>query len=408
MTQQLLTERRYDAVGGATIEWTPEGYALVTGAIARAGVLEYRRPDGTRRRELVTPAVLADAESRKTLAHKPISFMHPPGGTIKADTWRQYAEGEVLGEPVMNRDGIHLDGRVMLRSDRIISAVRNGIRQLSAGYDADIEMRSGVYTDPVTGAQEPYDAVQVARRYNHVAVVPAGRAGSTVALRLDAADDYAIHVDGTDDGAESSRPPGAEERSGDSGATSAETATGTTTPEETMKTRKLRIDGIDIELLVEQCDAIEAALKIRNDAADSTKVELEQVTRERDELKGEVAAIKVTAESQRLDEAEVQKRVDSRLELLDIAVGSGLKRDDVAKLSDGDVKRRVIGARFPELKLDGMTDGELAGAFRAAVADPRRNHAGEFARAAAEASASRNDAAQAVPSADDIYKRKEA
>ena len=57
-------------------------------------------------------------------------------------------------------------------------------RELSCGYICDLDETPGTYHG------QPYDAVQRRIRYNHVGIGPRnwGRAGSSVALRIDAAD----------------------------------------------------------------------------------------------------------------------------------------------------------------------------------------------------------------------------
>jgi hypothetical protein len=65
-----------------------------------------------------------------------------------------------------------------MRKDAI-EAARAGERQLSQGYQCDLREEPGTWNG------EAYDAIQLNRRYNHLAQVVAGRAGPECALKFD-------------------------------------------------------------------------------------------------------------------------------------------------------------------------------------------------------------------------------
>jgi uncharacterized protein len=154
---------------------TADGYLAADARIARTGiqiysgrevgkpemasVRVYRSPD-----EVFAPAAMA------SIAHKPITLDHP-AENVDASRWKGTAVGWT-GESVA-RDGSTIRVPMMVADASAIASVESGARQLSAGYTCDLQWGAGV-----TPEGEAYDAKQVGIRVNHVAIVPAGRAGS--------------------------------------------------------------------------------------------------------------------------------------------------------------------------------------------------------------------------------------
>jgi hypothetical protein len=72
-----------------------------------------------------------------------------------------------------------------------IEQVQRGVRQISVGYEAELDPTPGVWMG------QPYDAVQLNIRPNHVALVTIGRAGPECAIRLDQGDTMLdLEIDG--------------------------------------------------------------------------------------------------------------------------------------------------------------------------------------------------------------------
>lgn len=85
-----------------------------------------------------------------------------------------------LGEFVELADGDLVRAPLLLIDAPVIEAVkRDARRELSYGYDAEVVEEFGVFDG------EPYTHRQKDIRYNHVAVVPEGRAGPLVRMRID-------------------------------------------------------------------------------------------------------------------------------------------------------------------------------------------------------------------------------
>ena len=131
------------------------------------------------RREYRPPEEVFSERSIATLRGATVTDLHPVSRTVDAMTWRQLAVG-YAGEDI-RQDGIHVAGTLYVQDAETIARIEAGERpQVSLGYDQDLDLTPGI-----TPEGEEYDAVQRNISYNHIALVPRGRAGATVGLRLD-------------------------------------------------------------------------------------------------------------------------------------------------------------------------------------------------------------------------------
>ena len=158
---------------------TADGYLAASAHVARTGIQVYSghevgRSDLTQVRVYRPEAEVFDRASLETLANKPITVDHPPEG-VSAANWRKYAAGHLGGEIL--RDGDRIAVSLLLTDAAAITALEGGKQELSAGYDCALDWTSG--RTPAGGA---YDAVQRRIRFNHVALVAQGRAGSNVRI----------------------------------------------------------------------------------------------------------------------------------------------------------------------------------------------------------------------------------
>jgi len=150
--------------------------------VTRAGVLEYKRADGTTVRELRHPDEVFRPASLESLSAAPLTDLHPKE-MISPKNVRSLRVGHV-GEAV-RQDGHRVAATVTIEDEQIIALVERGERrEISCGYACAIDATPGVWDG------EHYDAVQRDIVYNHAALGPRnwGRAGSEVALRLDSGD----------------------------------------------------------------------------------------------------------------------------------------------------------------------------------------------------------------------------
>ena len=159
----------------------PGGCLLVEGVVARPGIYEYVMGDGTVRRELVPRDALWKVDSIETLARSPVTLEHPTE-MVTPENVRSYVHGDV-GEEVIEAKGGFVKIRMAIRTKEAMAATERGKIQLSPGYKVDILEESG--EDPEFGK---YDAIQIGREYNHVAIVDSARGGDVCLLRIDSAE----------------------------------------------------------------------------------------------------------------------------------------------------------------------------------------------------------------------------
>lgn len=172
--------RRFDYGQLGEIERTSQGFLKIPGFATRVGVFTYIGADGSVRRELRHPDDVMAPESLKTLKYAPVTIEHPPE-MVTPENVDEYRVGHTTERVEVNRDLVETD--FIVESQQAIDAIeRDGMRETSAGYQADIVEEKGDFN----GA--PYDFRQKNIRYNHVAIVRRGRAGPEVRLRLDSSD----------------------------------------------------------------------------------------------------------------------------------------------------------------------------------------------------------------------------
>lgn len=183
-------------VGSARVEQTPTGGLRVHAHVTRTGVLEYRLPDGSIRREYRPADEVFKADSLASLEDAPFTVEHPRG-LLTAQSVADHSVGHVRDA---KQDGAAVAATVVIQATRGLAAVRSGLREVSCGYACRTDETPGVTPDG-----EHYDAIQRDIVYNHVSLVPRGRAGASVRLRLDSNNDtsfdtgdFMIRIDGVD------------------------------------------------------------------------------------------------------------------------------------------------------------------------------------------------------------------
>lgn len=159
---------------------TGEGYVTARAKAVRSGVHEYRAYElgdaaiaaGFSRNDVVRvmrpESEVFATDSAATFSHVPVTVNHP-SELVDAANWKKYAVGEV-GSKVL-RDGEFLALDLILKDATAIAAYDGGMKELSAGYTAEIE-----FVDSAEG----YDAVMRNIRINHLALVDKGRANVSI------------------------------------------------------------------------------------------------------------------------------------------------------------------------------------------------------------------------------------
>jgi len=335
---------------------TPQGFLRVPAYVTRAGVLEYKRADGTTVRELRHPDEVFRPASLESLSAAPLTDLHPKE-MVSPKNVRSLRVGHV-GEAV-RQDGHRVAATVTIEDEQMIALVERGERrEISCGYACAIDATPGVWDG------EHYDAVQRDIVYNHAALGPRnwGRAGSEVALRLDSGDAmtataYGAPPERRDDG--TTDLPGGDAQ---------------------MDHVTIRVDELDVQVPKQWAQVIEKALKQRDDALtertkerDTAQGRLDALTKEHDEVKKQLTAA--------ADPARVDAAVHARATLLEQA----RKVLPAEHKFDGQTPRQIHEAVLTKLdaKLDlkGKSDEYVSARF---------DHAIESAPA--HASTGRNDA----------------
>jgi hypothetical protein len=321
---------RYDGSRLSKARRTPQGYIRVDGWLSKVGVQTYRQPDGTVRRELRHPDDVFSAASLATAdVGTPITIGHP--GLLDAHNTAQHRVGSLTKQG--RADGQRVATEFQVETADAIARVDSGeLCECSAGYTVDLDETPGVWEG------KRYDARQVNIVLNHVALLPRGhgRAGSDVGLRLDAAD--AVYCEDIAD------------------------------DEETMK-KKIRLDGVEIEVDANVADALDLAQRSRAEAEKALGA----------------AEAKAADLQKRLDAASdpkaLDERVAARVELVSQAQrvlgGEYTGAGKTARQVHEDVLKKVRS----DAKFDGRSDEYVAGAFESAVA---REDSGERAPGALE------------------------
>ncbi len=190
-------EARYDRGELQAAHRREDGTLLCSGYACREGVLEYVR-NGKVWREYVPLKTIQD--SAPGLARLTVTTPHPTENgepvEVTPENFAKYGAGDTDGTVIVG-DGGYTMVRLAVRRADGLEAIDAGTHELSPGYRARIDATPGVH--PVFGA---YDAVQVERRYNHLAIVPKARGGSSIRLRADsaAATTLIAHTDSTSGG----------------------------------------------------------------------------------------------------------------------------------------------------------------------------------------------------------------
>ena len=311
---------------GAIQKWsaTPQGGVCIMAAVTRVGVLTYRFKDGTTRRELRHPDEVLKEDSLRTLRLAPVTDMHPPPGTaVTPLNWKALAVG-VVSEAIAVEAGTHVVAPLVIQDAATIQLVDKGERrECSCGYHADLDETPGEYEG------EKYDAIQKNIRYNHVAIGPAGwgRAGPSVALRLDSGD--AIQDE---------------------------------TNEQERQAMKITIDGKEYEAGSPEAIAAEAALRAARDTAmgraDSLTSKVDSLTKELGEAKDPKAL-----------QARVKVRADLVMHARKAAGIKGVTFDEAAAeaLTDTDFMSKIIQLLDPAFKPEGKSPDYIRGAFETTI-----------------------------------------
>ena len=354
--------RRFDNIDHS--EWmttpferTTEGFLKGRAIVTCCGVFTYKRADGTLQRELRLPEEVFALATLESLKLKPVTLNHPTElvtpenadmlqvGSLGDNPSCTNQEYNGNGEPTDWKkltDGLNVAVDMIITKKDAIDAVINGKQGLSMGYTCDIEI-----AEPgSTWCGVEYDYIQRNIKYNHCAIVDAGRAGDNakIELRVDSADAVLEDKLVTKDGG-------------------------------TKMLKKINLDGIDYEAEESVIKALNTEKKRADDAVaelskfkeDSAK-ELSVMTAERDTQKERADKAEedlAKAKAEALDSTKLDEAVNARIELYKNAEKAGVEVKNDMK--DADIKKAVIAKVFPKANLDGKDSAYIDARYDATV-----------------------------------------
>ena len=340
--------QRFDNVAFKATK-TDEGFIRDSPIVGRTGILVYRNADGTERREYRPPEEAFKADSLASLMGKPITIGHKAFVTA-GNAAKVAPVGSVLSAGRQDGNAI--------RADIVIYNLDTDARELSCGYSLNLDETPGI-----TPEGEHYDAIQRNIVYNHVALVPQGRAGIA-----------RLNMDGSqiiDD-----------ERN----------------ENDMAEMTKIRLDsGIEYECAPEVKVEIE---KMRKDSAEAQK-EQDKLQAKFDaleaELKKEQEGRKADAEAHK---ANFDEAVKARVELLKVAEAHKVENAD--SMTDTEIKTAVIKAvRGDSINLDGKSADYIEAAYDMAKADVKQHEDGMAEQRKATQTHSEDGAQENNDAADD-------
>lgn len=163
------------SVGG--MKETGEGYLVATARVARTGVQHYLASElgdiaiqaGFKPTDMVrvmrSPEEVFATDSLQTITRLPVTVNHP-AENVTADNWSKLSVGEVGDAYSTEPEWIVVNP--MIKDKAATQAARTTHKEISMGYSAEIAS----YNDSAVA-----DFEMKTIRYNHLALVPKGRAG---------------------------------------------------------------------------------------------------------------------------------------------------------------------------------------------------------------------------------------
>lgn len=338
-----------DAVTVAGTRRTEDGYLIAEAKAVRTGIQLYLgdevgKPD-LKMVRVYRPAeeVFAD-KSLQSFTHAPVTVNHPDEA-VNAGNWKDLAVGEVSTAAKKDGDWVWLP--LILKDKDAIASVESGKRELSAGYECQLDWTPGTAPD---GQQ--FDAVQRNIKINHLAIVDSARAGSQARIG-DGAGNWGVSP-----------------------------VTSDQKPKEKIMTLKtVTVDGIPVEVtdqgaivittlqtrLVDAVAKITATETAHQTALAAKDADLAKKDAEIDTLKGKV-----------LSDADLDKKVQARADL--IAVAKTIAKDVKTEgLTDAGIRKAVVVAKIGDAAIAGKADAYIDARFDLLVEDAAKGAADPFA-----------------------------
>lgn len=350
-------------IGG--VKKTKEGYLVATARVARTGVQNYLaselgevatntgfQPGDVVRVNRPESEVFSD-KSLNTLTRLPATVDHP-AEQVASNNWSKYAVGDV-GDAYA-RDGEWIVVNPMIKDAGGVEAAQTTHKEISMGYTANIV----VSADKAIADFEMQDI-----SFNHLALVPKGRAGEQARI-----------------GDAWGASPVADNQTG-----------GTPTPEKGghMTTKTVVLGDKAVQVLAEDAAEVEQFKTASTKALADAKTEIEAKDEEIGTLKADLAAAKAAAV------VDVDKLVADRSALVTQVKAIDAKIDPAGK-TDAELRKAAVASRLGDEMVADAGESEINGMFKAiakgaSAADPVRD---AFSRGVTANDADIVDTAQAA------------
>ena len=293
---------------------TKDGYLVAYAKVARTGVQEYLGSELGIDKEIVRvmrPETEVFAkDSLSSFVGKPMTNEHP-SEPVTAETWKRDAIGSI-GEEVI-RDGDYIRVPLIMMDAAAIEDYKAGKRELSMGYEADIE-----FVD-----HADYDAIQKNIRINHIALVEKGRAGGA--------------------------------KIGDAGGQKTNGQSQKT--EVKPMTKKVKFGDVTIEVSEQAAEVIEALTEQLKTAKEEAQASADAKDKELAEKDDEIEKLKGNSMTADKLDAAIAERVAI------IADAKKIADLDYSKKSPADIRRAAVAAVIGDDKLKDKSDAYVEARF---------------------------------------------
>ena len=293
---------------------TKDGYLVAYAKVARTGVQEYLGSELGSDKEIVRvmrpESEVFAKDSLSSYSGKPMTNEHP-SEPVTAETWKRDAIG-AIGEEVI-RDGDYIRVPLIMMDAAAIEDYKAGKRELSMGYEADIE-----FVD-----HADYDAIQKNIRINHIALVEKGRAGGA--------------------------------KIGDAGGQKTNGQSQKT--EVNPMTKKVKFGDVTIEVSEQAAEVIEALTEQLKTAKEEAQASADAKDKELAERDGEIERLKGNSMTADKLDAAIAERVAI------IADAKKIADLDYSKKSPADIRRAAVAAVIGDDKLKDKSDAYVEARF---------------------------------------------
>lgn len=352
-----------DAVAVSGTRRTTDGYLIAEAKAVRTGIQLYLG-DEVGKPDLKTVRVYRPAEevfadkSLQSFTHAPVTVNHPDE-SVNAGNWKDLAVGEVSTAAKKDGDWVWLP--LILKDADAIASVETGKRELSAGYECQLDWTPGTTAD---GQQ--FDAVQRNIKINHLAIVDRARAGSQARIG-DGAGNWGVSPVTSDHKPEK---------------------------EKIMTLKTVTVDGIPVEVTDQgaivintlQTRLADAVAKLTaTETAHQTAIAAKDAEIAKKDAELDATKAKV------LSDADLDKKVQARADLIAVAktIAKDVKTDG---LTDAGIRKAVVIAKIGDTAVAGKADAYIDARFDILVDEAAKGAPDPFAALVKDGIKPTNDA----------------